>query len=294
MKKVLVAASLVLMLTGCKSVIDPVDESIDVFHPVETGSSRVFKVYNNGRITEDMIVKALVQSMYDNSSVEPASRKLLGDERKMHYIIGIGIIPESNSIDVVYAANPISRYSNLREVVSVNQRKAKFGLNINQSGKYYHVTLECPKSVHEYNQNRAENRDFAEHKNIANIYSINNVEADLKQVCSNADITLERTKWIKGEFESKLSEEEVLGNLHRIIQPEYHGSKLVPTGRNHFDYDINGKKSSLLVNVYPYRGGSKVTYTFEYQYQFKSDGSSTYSSETANKVKADIVRIAND
>jgi hypothetical protein len=126
------------------------------------------------------------------------------------------------------------------------------------------------------------------------------LEADVQNIFSKIDkIVLQdyiRTYKFYGEVNSPYSDKAIYANFQRLLGKRYYGFA------NIFNIEVDNKNFPLKVEVYPYRDGSKVTYSSEFNYVIDSTGKCTVEgsldcSVVANNVKAlhaQIAKVIND
>lgn len=121
---------------------------------------------------------------------------------------------------------------------------------------------------------------------------------DFEKILSTASsVKLQRHAAIKGEAVSNFKSEAILGNFERLLGRNANGylnqSKLDLNRGEVFSYLVGNERVPLIVSVYPYRDGSKVTYETSLPYQIGADGSSD-GFDNPQKLKADVEKVLND
>ena len=89
------------------------------------------------------------------------------------------------------------------------------------------------------------------------------------------------TNSVKGNFDRKLSKTSVQGSDGEVITAAY-------------KVNIGGFRYPLNARFYPYQNGTKTTYTVDVNYQINADGSFDTPREILEKLKNEVLKIAND
>ncbi|GHV10220.1 hypothetical protein AGMMS50229_21230 [Campylobacterota bacterium] len=127
------------------------------------------------------------------------------------------------------------------------------------------------------------------------------LEADAKSTVSklgtivlSRSFSKEHSATIEGEVDSKHTDSEVFGNFKRILGGWGSDYQSDAKKANIFTLNVGDRKLPITVEVYPYRGGSKVVYsvpeiTIDYKYTLYSDGrvDGSYEERIAQEKKLD-------
>lgn len=303
MKKLLLAVGVASVITGCASdgSAGSVNNTIE-FTPSVV--NREFTVKKMGNINKASITQSLGRSMNHVSHIPQARlhvyREKKNRDTKDYWVGGLGISPSDSGLDLVYSANSINKLDNntyYYETVHVDERRAKFGVDIADSKDAYKVTLTCPTSYTDYDQFRG-GVLFEEYQNQYPPIAVTN---DLNNLCENSSISIGQVELVEGEFNTKFKPDGVYANFERILG----ANSSVTRNLSHvktfdinkaqtFKFKLDNGSTELGINVYPYRGGSKVLYAYNYRYQVNGDNETSYSTSQLKKVREQIIKIAND
>lgn len=276
MKKVLSIFSSVALLSGCSSIMgEPVDQDVSF----DGGEIKVFSFSKAGNIDKDSIKNALVSS-FENASRVHKKRHFYGDSGGK-YTKGVGVENLGDSIKVTHYDNYASLY---------DEKSAIYKVSIDERRLDYKVTVECPSAY----QDKATLRGGITKEYIPGQLAIKNFNT----ICTDSKPVVNNKIWIEGEFNSKFKSEDVFANFSRILskvnnRDEVKGFDIEKA--EVFTLPINDeKKTQLAVSVYPYRGGSKVVYAFQYDYKSDSSGNTSYKDSELESAKNKIIAISND
>lgn len=129
-------------------------------------------------------------------------------------------------------------------------------------------------------------------------------EADAVNAVMNGEMFVPRQELIEGEFDSQYPDNAVYANYERLLG-EY-SAETAPDYYSNVDTVLEIEKGNVFVikkddfehlvqvSVFPYRNGSKVTYTFIYTYGLTGDGGSTYSQAEIDGIIGEIQTVANN
>jgi hypothetical protein len=134
-----------------------------------------------------------------------------------------------------------------------------------------------------------------------------NLEQDAKKIYSSLKSTpliIKRTVQLKGEINSKYPDKSIYTNFTRKLGDYnwgnwkygwYSKEQLAELKKqNTFSLNVNGKILPLLVEVYPYRDGSKVVYSSVIEYEIDSNGGATLNQASFEALHKQVADIVND
>jgi hypothetical protein len=112
-------------------------------------------------------------------------------------------------------------------------------------------------------------------------------------------IILETKKYEqKGEINTQYSDKSIYANFKRILGEynwRYSSEQLdASKSKNVFNLRVNNKSFPLMIEVYPYRDGSKVIYSVTIKYNIDSSGKATLTQEDIEKIEVQIKDIINN
>ena len=119
----------------------------------------------------------------------------------------------------------------------------------------------------------------------------------------NKPITIKRKVEFKGEVNTKYPDKSVYANFKRLMGEfrnwrwwsSTSNEKISETKKqNSFNLKVGNSSYPLHVEVYPYREGSKVTYTATLSYNIDSQGNATLKSSDIQDLHKKIEKIVND
>ncbi|MEI8659242.1 hypothetical protein [Vibrio sp. Hal054] len=305
MKMIFLSVVTVSVISGCtgngNSMGRVVNDRIDFQSNLATHEFVVMKM---GRLDESNITDALVDSMYSISNIPQAYRHIYREkknkETKNYWIGGLGIDHSPRLIDITYSANSRHKLDNntwYYETIDIDERRATFSVDITEDNKSYHVTLKCPNSYKDIDDLRGANI-FEEYVNPLPQGVISN---DLNNLCENSSITIGQSELVEGSFNSKFKPEDVYANFERIlvannsVTQNLSKVKTFDINKAHtFTLEQDGGSTELGINVYPYRGGSKILYAYNYRYKLTGDNKTTYNKSDMKKVRSVLIKIADD
>lgn len=128
---------------------------------------------------------------------------------------------------------------------------------------------------------------------------LNKLETDAKRMFQSLSkpLIINRSIEFKGEVNTNYPDKAIYANFKRILGGyDWKGNEKISDVKkqNSFNLIMNKKSFPLLVSVYPYRDGSKVTYSTNLAYTVNSNGNSTLSKEDVKKLHEKINDIINN
>jgi hypothetical protein len=122
------------------------------------------------------------------------------------------------------------------------------------------------------------------------------LEADAKNMFNSLKsipLTIKRSVEFKGEVNTKYPDKAVYANFKRILG-SYSWRRNETVSEVKKQNSFNLKSNPLHVEVYPYRDGSKVTYSTTLKYTIDSNGNSTLTKKDIDALHNKIAKIIND
>lgn len=132
------------------------------------------------------------------------------------------------------------------------------------------------------------------------------LEADAKKIFNSLKskpLTISRSIEFKGEVNTKYPDKAIYANFKRILGEFRNWRYWSRTNneriseskkQNSFDLKINKKSYPLHVEVYPYRNGSKVTYSTTLEYTIDSNGNSTLNPKDIKELHKKVESVINN
>lgn len=104
---------------------------------------------------------------------------------------------------------------------------------------------------------------------------------------------INRSYQVSGELDSSFKPESIMGNFQRLLGTPVkilnEGSKL----GGQFNYKAGNENRILTISSFPYREGSKITYSIDMPYTLSADGG-IVGGDLQQQIDLDIERIIND
>lgn len=122
------------------------------------------------------------------------------------------------------------------------------------------------------------------------------LEADAKKMFNSLKLkplSIKRSVEFKGEVNTKYPDKAVYANFKRILGSySWRRNEMVSEVKKQNSFNL--KSNPLHVEVYPYRDGSKVTYSTTLKYTIDSNGNSTLTKKDIDALHNKIAKIIND
>jgi len=161
-----------------------------------------------------------------------------------------------------------------------DNQTAIFNVDVKDVGDLYNISVHCPNEFKDKALKRKEG-DFNVPQAIKNFVHL----------CKQRPLKITKTKYIKGEIDSKFTSEDVFANFSRILNKPYKPSK---NNKETFYVKTKNLNTPVDISVFPYRGGSKTSYSFRYDYELHDGGTTTYNLEDITTLTGKITSIVNN
>jgi len=135
---------------------------------------------------------------------------------------------------------------------------------------------------------------------FSSLDNLNNLEKDAKRMFNSLKdkpLQIKRSIEFKSEVNTKYPDKAVYANFKRILGSySWRNNENISDVKkqNSFNLKVNGKSYPLHVEVYPYRDGSKVTYSTNLEYTVDSKGGSTLNVKDIKELHKKIENIINN
>lgn len=272
--------ALASFLVGCASAPQaPTSLKLDL------GAEKTFtfkKVDESGnKISTDTIAKALEVSLYTATGLKklqeiPQGTNKDGTASSIAFIRGVQITRTPNVFILAYING--EKYSSTSSTYKT-ESVAHFEYGITEKSDSIFVKVIPPKEVVTI---VGPAMFSAWEPLLSNVELTNNVQKTFNDMSPS----IELEKEITGEINVGYSAEAITANFKRMPNSN------VFVEKGGFRCVVNG--TSMLIEVLPYKNGSKVRYGFNVRYDLNRKGESSYSPQAIKTVIAAIERIVKD
>lgn len=251
------------------------------------------------RFAQDSIKKTEVQPQEVNSAV----RKAIADNTAYAFrtwmatdirrFAGVYINPPMGAdMTVVYANGDIFNHAGGGTFLNTkHQSNTQFRLHIAQPSANA-VTVDVDANVLQVNSTSPIGTAY---KQLA---ATEVLVSDLQKTLSDpAKIFVRRYTQVEGEINATFNPDSIYANFLRKLG-RYDGRDLPKINdiekRAAYNFQVGREKVALLLNVVPYRNGSKVSYVINVPYSLLGNGDVTVSQKNLDEARAQIAKIVND
>lgn len=291
----LVGATLAVAFTGCAGMNNPLPPK-----QMQSQSSGTIEMsykfsddINDQQLTANDMIRSITSHMSGNS-VYKNKNKYRNSSGSFRYIYGKTVSYSNNNIVINYV-NGDDNCGNCENGESITK-----------------VFFELPTTIQETSKN-----NFNLKSSFPNQYTVRahtdalgiehstldtpaKLESDAKKMfdsLKSKPITIERKVEFKGEVNTKYPDKAVYANFKRLMgNYSWRSNENVSEikKQNSFNLKVANTSYPLHVEVYPYREGSKVTYTTTLSYNIDSQGNATLKSSDIQELHKKIEKIVND
>lgn len=261
-----------LCLSACSSL------SIQQTHVALTGKSDTTTFqYRDKNISDDYIIKSLAKQMLDHSQ-HPKNRVQNG---QVFIIKGIDAYQSPGEIMLTYFNG--SQHIDTGKIYGT-KINAPFSYQFSENENTKVLTLTPPKHF-----------DIVPGRNILMLpfdplLSNEQVIEDLQHIYNQITPNVLFRKNITSELNSPYPVESIQYNFARILGHVDRSTAY----RNEFRLPFRNSFIPVAIKFFPYKNGSKISYSFNYPYQENSDATSTYNEQEITQLKSVIFNVLND
>lgn len=278
---ILLAIFVALGLTGC---VGKVSQPINNTGMVKDKTFK-FKEQDSfgNEVSEKEVEKAILESMLNASSYK---RDFISSRGDGYYLSKNrkGTI-EGNTLALTY--NHLFHHST--EKIETTTTKFTYPFAIGSQDGYTIATLAAPSNMDHIPEGLIENDPFDD---------LEDLEADAVKIYKSANPKIKKRYTAAGSINSKYDDASIFGNFKRLLKPWKNNDKSITKdmiGKGSvFQMPYNDTVYPVVVDVFPYRGGSKVDYKLIIDYYFLPNGATTASTDDVAKMEEKIKQIVND
>jgi hypothetical protein len=217
----------------------------------------------------------------------------------------------NNNILNVYYVKGVAYKKDYNKILDINNNEIvrsiaqfKIPLEVKNNNNKLLVFAKYPKSFDNFEYGKL---GFTNYPAMDKIENLKKDSLDSFNKIKNLPIV--RNYKLKGEVNSKYDTASINGNFKRLVPYKFQGIGIIypkfinSLEKSYFNslwrnnpYMIEYKKGIYPINytIYPYRGGSKVTYTMDLNYKLYPNGTSSLTKEDLEGLKNKVENIINN
>ena len=298
MKNILLKSSIivatVVALTGCGASPKPQLIQTNDTQSIQQKYNYVDNLQDT-QISKEDIISSIYRNMHDSSSFRDLTKKRFNSDCSDYYGKDMKII--SNSIEINYYRGRSCRYEKgfKDENGIVTYFTLTVPIKITGNNNKYDLVATFPKN---YTYRQATMLGIKKQKPVA---SPSSLLADTKKMFNKISkpLTFSSYMEVNGDINTKYSDSSIYANFERKLDKYtwnngYKNENSTLVKKNAFALEYKGKRYPLTVKVYPYKNGSKVTYTIGVNYLLSPNGTSSLNTQDIEAMKAMISKVIND
>lgn len=294
----ILGATLAISISGCSSMNSPLPSKQAMSQ--KSGSIELTYKFNdtiNGDVSKDEVYDAMASLMSKKSRYKDKQEIWNGNFRDIH---GKVISHEGNKLIVDYT-NGDDNCHNCINGKSTTDVLFVLPTTVKEISKNNFIVKSSFPT--QYTIKPFTDALGFEHNTLDKEAFLDNDAKRIFDSLKTNPVTITRKVKFTGEVNTKYPDKAVYANFKRIMGEFYDWRQWSTTSneeitetekKNTFNLVWNQESFPIHVEVYPYRDGSKVTYTSTLFYTIDSTGNTTISSNDMKKLREKIEKVVND
>ncbi len=193
---------------------------------------------------------------------------------------GVRVAKQSGSYVLSYVKTQVSSTQNSSNIMAFE----------------FNTSVEGNKIVFNYPKDYSHRKDSFGFWKISNFSNPEKVVKDAETIFKNISgmkVEISKTLRVKGSVNTDYPEKSIYANFERILG-KYRNRSSRDDMRNTFNLKVNGVDYPMLVEVFPYRQGSKVNYLIPLMYTVALDGRESVTADDIKSINQKVISIIND